>query len=38
MAGEPYRAALTENAIGVREYCAIEGKIEVFGFNTSYFS
>ena len=31
---EPYKVALAGSVIEVKEYCAIEGKIESFGFNT----
>ena len=31
---EPYTVALAGSVIEVKEYCAIEGKIEGFGFNT----
>jgi hypothetical protein len=31
---EPYRVALGGRVIEVREYCAVEGKIEGYGFDT----
>jgi len=32
--GEPYRVALGGRVIEVREYCAVEGKIEGYAFDT----